>query len=50
VSGGVVYSCPYCGDDLEDDSGLLYCTRCERVVPAGELRGNWAYVAADDDE
>jgi uncharacterized Zn finger protein (UPF0148 family) len=33
----VVYSCPDCGTDLEDDGGL-WCPECERPVPAGEIR------------
>jgi predicted amidophosphoribosyltransferase len=38
---GVVYSCPDCGTDLEDDGGL-WCPECERPVPAGEIRAHEA--------
>jgi uncharacterized Zn finger protein (UPF0148 family) len=37
----VVYSCPDCGADLEDDGGL-WCPECERPVPAGEIRAHEA--------
>jgi hypothetical protein len=38
----VIYSCPDCDGDLEDDDCGLWCQHCESSIP-------YAVLATDDD-
>jgi hypothetical protein len=39
----IIYSCPDCQGDLDDDGYDLWCPSCQRSVP-------WYLVAGDDDD
>ena len=41
----VIYSCPDCDGDLEDDECGLWCEECQRSVPYALLDGG-----TDDDQ
>jgi uncharacterized Zn ribbon protein len=45
VTGDVIWSCPDCGTDLEDDDRMFWCPECEHLWTPAEA-GIWDY----DDE
>ena len=36
-TGRVVYACPDCESDLQEDAFALYCTGCEAEVPYSQI-------------
>ena len=44
----VIYACPDCCGDLEEDGYDLWCPACERTVPAAMVSG--PYDERDDDD
>ena len=48
----IVYSCPDCGDDLEDDDGLFWCPICEHLWSPAEFDTDppeYQYPETDDE-
>ncbi len=37
-AGDIIWSCPDCDGDLEDDAYAMWCRHCERTVPYALLR------------
>jgi len=37
-AGDVIWSCPDCDGDLEEDGTAMWCRHCERAVPYALLR------------